>query len=138
MGIYEDRGNTIEQAKENCQIELDVWYGGRVLDVFDCDVLGAPYRYYCAEADQLRMLNSKVANVSGPLMCGLIPAEPDTDPVYAWREHTSTESGKVHSAYVQFSKATALQYGTYKQRIASATTLTELNVLFNEIVYGVA
>ena len=127
--MYAERGYSLEQAKNAALIELDVWYGNAVLDVFDCSVLGANHRYYCSEADQLRMLNGKVSNVSMSLMCGLVPAEPDSDPIYDWREHTSTECGKVHTAYVQFSKEASGKYSQWKASINAATTVEEVDTV---------
>lgn len=127
MGLYADRGYTLEQAKDLALIELDVWYGGAVLDVFDCNVLGTMHRYYCSEADQLRMLNGKVSNVSIALMCGPVPAQPDSDPVYDWKEHTSVECGKVHTAYVNFAKDASGNYSLWKSQINSATTVDAID-----------
>lgn len=137
MGIYEDRGSTLQQAKDNCLAEIEVWYGYKVLDVFDCDVLGPMYRYYCSEQDQLRMINGKISNIPITLICGLVPADPNTDPIYTWMVHSATEGGKVHTAYMQFSNLISQQYTSFKQRIAAATTLAEMNILYGEIVYGV-
>lgn len=135
MGIYEERNSTLDEAKKNCLIELEVWYGGRVLDTFDCDVLGTMHRYQCTESDQLRMINGKVSGIAMPLMCGLIISA--DDPAYDLLEHTAEQCGLVHTAYVNFSKAVSTQYANYRQRINTATALAELSTLFNEIVYGV-
>lgn len=132
MGFLVDRGYDLETSKSVALAELDVWYGGVVLDVFDCDILGSMHRYYCSEADQLRMLNGKVSNVSMTLMCGAVPAEPDTDPIYEWKEHTSTECGKVHTAYVTFAKDAAGKYASWKSRINSATTPAAVEVVLME------
>jgi hypothetical protein len=131
MGFIVDRGYDLETAKVMAINELDVWYGGVVLDVFDCNVMGAPHRYYCSEADQLRMLNGKVSNVSMALMCGPVPAQADTDPVYQWTDHTSTECGKVHTDYVQFTKNIAVQFEAYKVQINAATTVSQVDVVFH-------
>lgn len=131
MGLYADRGYDLETAKSLALMELDVWYGGAVLDVFDCNVLGPVHRYYCAESDQLRMLNGKVSNVSMALMCGPVPSEPDVDPVYAWTEHTSVECGKVHTAYVNFSKDASGRYSLWKAAIASATTVEAVDTVLS-------
>lgn len=129
MGILVERGYDLETAKGVAMVELDVWYGGAVLDVFDCDVLGTMHRYYCSESDQLRMLNGKVSNVSQTLMCGQVVAGSDSDPVYDWKEHTSTECGKVHTAYVNFSKTAAANYAGWKQQIANATTVADVETI---------
>lgn len=130
--MYQERGYTLDQAQAAALIELDVWYGNKVLDVFDCDVLGTMHRYYCSESDQLRMLNGKVSNVSMSLMCGQVPAEPDTDPAYDWKDHTSTECGKVHTAYVTFSKDAAAKYTTWKQQIKSAATVEQIDAILTQ------
>lgn len=129
MGILVERGYDLETAKGVAMVELDVWYGGAVLDVFDCDVLGAMHRYYCSESDQLRMLNGKVSNVSMALMAGAVVAGSDSDPVYEWKEHTSTECGKVHTAYVNFSKDAAAKYGNWKSQINSAATVADVETI---------
>jgi hypothetical protein len=132
MGLIADRGYDLETAKVMAINELDVWYGGVVLDVFDCNVMGAPHRYYCSEADQLRMLNGKVSNVSMALMCGPVPAQADTDPVYQWTDHTSTECGKVHTAYVNFSKEASGKYASWKSRINASTTIEQVEAVLME------
>lgn len=134
MGIYTERNYTLEDAKNACAPEIESWYGNKVLDVFDSSALGPNYRYYCSEADQLRMVNGRVANTSINLMCGLVPSQPDTDPVYDWLEHTSTEAGKVHTDYVQFSKDIAELYTLLKQELASATTLEQVEAIFYQLV----
>lgn len=132
MGLYTDRGLTLEQARDAALIELDVWYGGAVLDTFDCNELGTMHRYYCAEADQLRMLNGKVSNVSMTLICGEVPAQPDQDPLYDWKEHTSAECGKVHTAYVNFSKAEAEKYSAWKTQLNAATTVPQIDGILEQ------
>jgi hypothetical protein len=132
MGILVDRGYDLETAKGVALVELDVWYGGAVLDTFDCNVLGPMHRYYCSESDQLRMINGKVSNVSMTLMCGTVPTEPDTDPTYEWKEHTSTECGKVHTAYVTFSRDASAQYASWKSRINSATSTAAVETVMAE------
>lgn len=134
MGLYIDRGYDLESAKNACGMEIQNWHDARVLDVFDCNVLGAPYRYYCSEADQLRMINGKVANTSVQLICGAVPSNPGTDPVYDWVLHTSTEAGKVHTDYVQFSKDVALQYQAFKAQLAAATTVEQVEAVFYALV----
>lgn len=132
MGFLVERGYDVEASRGLAFIELDVWYGGAVLDVFDSNVLGEMHRYYCAESDQLRMINGKVSNVSMTLMCGVVPAEPDTDPIYEWKEHTSTECGKVHTAYVAFSKEASGKYAMWKSRIKAALTTAEVETVLME------
>lgn len=129
MGILVERGYDLVTAQGVAMVELDVWYGGAVLDVFDCDVLGTMHRYYCSESDQLRMLNGKVSNVSMTLMCGAVPAVADSDPVYEWKEHTSTECGKVHTAYVSFSKDASAKYQNWKSQIAGAETVAQVETI---------
>lgn len=126
MGLYTDRGYTLEMAKNACASEIESWYGGHVLDVFDSNALGVTYRYYCSEADQLRMLNGKVANTSVQLMCGLV-SQGDQPITFDWVMHTSAESGKVHTDYVQFSKFAATQYQFYKQQLNLADTVEEVD-----------
>lgn len=128
--FYTDRGMTLQAAKDHLLIEVESWYGGAVLDVFDSAATGVNRRYYCAEADQLRMINGRVSNTAVTLMCGVVPATSDTDPAYTWLLHSATEAGKVHTDYVQFSKGAAEQYALYKQQIAAATQLSELDALF--------
>lgn len=130
MGIYADRGIPFESAKGACAIEIEQWYGGKALDVFDSSATGVLRRYYCAEPDQLRMINGKVSNTSVSLMCGVVPADPDTDPAYEWVLHTSTEAGKVHTDYVQFTKEIAVQYLAFKAQLAATTTLEQVDALF--------
>jgi hypothetical protein len=130
MGFFEERNYSVEEAKIFLLGELEVWYSSRVLDVFDTDVLGTMHRYYCSEADQLRMMNGKVANVSMPLMCGVVPSIADNDPIYDWKVHTSAECGKVHTDYVQFALASTQQYQSWKAEIVTYTTMTQcINML---------
>jgi len=135
MGIYVDRGLTLAQAKETIKIEIEVWYGGKVLDVFDSSVLGTPHRYYCDESSQLRMLNGRVSNIPMELMCGLIPSQPDTDPVYQWKQHTATECGKVHQAYLTFSADAAQQRVTYLNQAEAATSVLQIDAIY-EAMFG--
>jgi len=134
MGIYTERGYTLQDAKNACASEIESWYGGKVLDVFKSSALGSSYTYYCAEADQLRMINGKVSNTSVQLICGPTPANPNIDPVYDWKLHTSTEAGKVHTDYVQFSKDVAVQYQTFKQQLAAATSVEAVETIFYSLV----
>ncbi len=136
MGFYTNRGYTLDDAKNACGMEIEAWYGNAVLDVFDSSVLGQPHRYYCAEADQLRMINGKVSNTSVQLICGLIPADPESDPVYDWVIHSAVEAGKVHSEYVAFTKTAALRFQSLKQRLAACTTVEEVEVIFYELNPG--
>jgi hypothetical protein len=134
MGIYTERNYSLEDAKNACAPEIESWYGNKVLDVFDSSALGPTYRYYCSEADQLRMINGRVSNTSISLICGLVPTQPDVDPVYDWLEHSSTEAGKVHTDYVQFSKATSTLYASLKQQLANATTVEQVETIFYQLV----
>lgn len=134
MGLYIDRGYDLETAKIACGMEIENWYGGEVLDVFDCDVLGQPTRYYCAEADQLRMINGKVSNTSVQLICGTVPADTDSDPAFDWVMHTATEAGKVHSAYVQFTKNAALRYQSFKQQLAACVTVEQVEAVYAQLI----
>lgn len=130
MGFYSDRGYTLEEAKNSCLGEIETWYGGKTLDVFDSTATGLNRRYYCAEADQLRMVNGRVSNTSMNLMCGLVPPQVDQDPVYDWLLHTASECGKVHTDYVQFSKAASLQRTNLIAQVNAATTVEEVDALF--------
>lgn len=134
MGFYSDRpGITLQQALDGMSGEIESWYGGHVLDVFDNNTLGVMHRYYCSEADQLRMINGKVSNVSMTLMCGPVPAALDEDPVYQWINHSSTECGKVHTAYVTFTKEASTLYQNFKQRLPLCTTIAQVDALFDEM-----
>ena len=130
MGFYTDRGDSVADAKNACGLEIESWYGGATLDVFDCNVVGTMYRYYCSEADQLRFINGKVSNLPIALMCGPVPAQADQDPVYAWKQHTAVECGKVHNAYLEFTKATSAEYRNFLTQLAAATTVAEVDVIF--------
>ncbi len=138
MGFYSDRGYDLETAKQVCASEIEAWYGATVLDVFDSSVLGQPHRYYCAEADQLRMINGKVSNTSVQLICGLIPADPEADPTFDWVLHSATEAGKVHGEDVQFTKVAALRYQSLKQRLAACTTVAEVEAVLYELIPSLA
>ena len=133
MGFYADRGVTFESARDACKIEVDTWYGGKVLDVFDSSATGTLRRYYCSEADQLRMINGRLSNSGAELMCGVPPADSDADPVYSWLQHTSSEAGKVHSDYVAFSKSSGEQRKAWLARLDAATTLAEVDAVFAEV-----
>lgn len=133
MGIYANRNYTIDDARNSVLAEIESWYGNAVLDTFDCNVLGAAYRYYCAESDQLRMLNGRTANVTQALMCGRVPAVPDAALFYEWVDHTSAECGKVHTAYVAFTKDAATRYQALKARAAATTTVAECEIILNEL-----
>lgn len=135
MGFYTERQYSLDDSKNHCLIEIESWYGGKVLDVFDSSATGVNRRYYCAESDQLRMVNGKIANVSMTLMCGVVPADPNQDPVWDWLNHSSTECGKVHTDYVQFSKAASEQRLGMIASVNSATTLAELDAIF-ATMYG--
>ena len=129
MGYYTQQGYSLETAKQVGLQELVNWHAGKALDVFDCDALGQLHRYYCSESDQLRMINGKIANVSVELVCGLVPSIPDTDPIYDRVSHTSTQAGKVHTDYVQFSKDIDLAYAQYKEQISNATSVEAIETL---------
>ncbi len=131
MGIYTQRGYTLEDAKNACISEIEAWYGGKVLDVFTSTALGPAHSYQCSEADQLRMINGRVSNTSVQLMCGAIG--PDGQVSYDWKVHTAAEAGKIHTDYVQFTKDIATQYQTYKARLASATTIEQIEAIFYEL-----
>lgn len=134
MGFYGDRNYTLEGAKTSCEIEIESWYGGKALDVFDSVATGIARRYYCSEADQLRMINGKVANTSVSLMCGVIPAEPDTDPTYEWLLHSGAEAGKLHTDYVQFTKAISVEYSRLRTLLAGCKTVAEVDAVFAQLV----
>lgn len=132
MGIYADRGYTVQQAKDACIAEIESWYGGATLDTFDCNVLGAVHRYECNEAAQLRFLHGKTSNLPITLMSGPVLA-PDVDPIWNWVSHTATECGKVHGAYLEFIKQSALDYANFKTQLAAATTVAEVEAVFNAV-----
>ena len=134
MGIYIDRGYSLSDAKNSCSMELDAWLGGKTLDVFDSSATSVKRRYYCSEADQLRMINGRVSNTSIALMCGIVPAALDEDPVYDWLTHSAAEAGKVHTDYVQFTKDVSALYITLKQQLASATTVEQVEAIFYQLV----
>lgn len=137
MGFYTDRGYSLQQAKDTCLLEVESWYGGKVLDVFDTDQgLNSLYRYECNEAAQLRMVNGKISNTSVQLMCGPVPQDPETDPNYSWVTHTSVEAGKVHTAYMNFTQSITTQYNNYKTQVNNATTVAEVDAVFFSL-YGV-
>lgn len=133
MGFYTDRGYTLEVAKGACAGEIETWYGGKTLDVFDSSATGVTRRYYCAESDQLRMVNGRVANTAIELMCGVIPANPETDPTYDWLTHSAAEAGKVHTDYVQFVKSLASKYQSLKAQLAAASTVAEVDAVFEQL-----
>ena len=134
MGFYTDRGYTLEQAKNACAGEIESWYGGKVLDVFDSSATGVARRYFCSEADQLRMVNGRVSNTSVQLMCGVIPADAELDPSYDWLTHSASEAGKVHTDYVQFTKTASEKYQSLKQQLAATTTVEQVDAVFNQLV----
>lgn len=132
MGLYLERGYTLQEARDAINAEIISWYSGAALDTFDCSVLGVPHRYECSESAQLRFINGKVSNSPVALMCanlqGVLPGE---DPVWALKSHTATECGKVHTAYTQFSSSIDLQYAGFKQQAAAATTVEQIEqILF--------
>ena len=133
MGVYSDRGYDLELAKSVCGGEIETWYGGKTLDVFDSTATGVTRRYFCAESDQLRMVNGRVSNTSMTLMCGLIPAQADQDPLYDWLVHSAAECGKVHTDYVQFTKNVTTLYQNLKLQLAAATTVLEVDAVFEQL-----
>lgn len=133
MGFYTDRGDTLQSANDSCAAEIESWYGGATLDTFDCAVLGSAYRYECNEAAQLRFINGKVSNLPIDLMCGQVPADPEADPAWGWKSHSAVECGKVHLAYLAFSKDASLLYNGYKQQLASATTVEQVDAIWNAL-----
>lgn len=138
MHFYSERGYSLEDAKIQCLSELENWFGGKVLDVFDSSATGVKRRYWCSEADQLRMLNSKVSNTATTLMCGTVNLnDPTADPEdFDWVMHSSADVGKVHTDYVQFSKKASEDYSSYKNRINTATTVSQIDAVFFEM-FGV-
>ncbi len=133
-GFYEGRGYTLEEAKASCLGEIESWYGGKTLDVFESTATGVNRRYYCAESDQLRMVNGRVSNTSMTLMCGIVPSVPDQDPAYDWLVHSAAECGKVHTDYVQFSKSTTLLRTQYINEVNASTTVQEVDLVFAKLV----
>lgn len=133
-GFYEDRGYTLEEAKNSCLGEIESWYGGKTLDVFDSAATGVARRYFCAESDQLRMVNGRVSNTSMTLMCGVVPADPELDPTYDWLLHSAAECGKVHTDYVQFSKNASALRTQYISEVNAATTVQQVDLVFAKLV----
>lgn len=129
MGFFSDRGCSLEEAKYVCLIEIDQWLGGKTLDTFDSSVLGPQHRYCCAESDQLRFINGKVANTVIDLMCGPV-LSPDTDPIYAFKAHTSSECGKLQAEYVLFIKAASLAAKNFRDQVFAAATIAEVDTIF--------
>jgi hypothetical protein len=74
-----------------------------------------------------------VANIQNTLYCGEVPAQPDIDPVYSWKIHTSAECGKVHTAYLNFTKDIDAQYAALKAQIIAATTVVEVEAALHTI-----
>ncbi len=135
MGVYIDRGYTIEEARQSALHEIESWYGGATLDTFDCAVLGPVYRYECDEAAQLRFLNGKTGNQPIQLKCGPVLA-PDQDPEWVWLQHTATECGKVHTAYLAFSADAALLYSQYKATVPTLNTVQAVETFVFQTVLG--
>lgn len=134
MGMYTDRGYDLATAKGACAGEIETWYGGKTLDVFDTNATGVMRRYFCAESDQLRMVNGRVSNTSIELMCGVVPAETDQDPEYSWLTHSAAESGKVHTDYVQFVKTITTKYQDLKLQLEAATTVAAVDLVLAQLV----
>ena len=132
--MYTDRGYDLPTAKGACAGEIETWYGGKTLDTFDCSATGISRRYYCSEADQLRMVNGRVANTSIELMCGVIPAQLDTDPNYDWLTHSAAEAGKVHTDYVQFVKSLSTLYQALKAQLAATTTVLAVDAVLAQLI----
>jgi hypothetical protein len=135
MGLYTERGYTLLESQQAIATEIEAWYGGATLDTFDCNVLGAMYRYECNEAAQLRMINGKVSNQPITLMCGQVPVDPESDPAWGWVSHSATECGKVHTAYTQFMASAATEYQSLKAQAAACTTVQEVEAIFTHL-YG--
>ena len=133
MGLYTERGYTLEQARNSIEGEILSWYGGAALDTFDCNVLGVLHRYECNEAAQLRFINGKDSNSPISLACGVVPADPEADPVWTLKTHTATECGKVHTAYTQFASSIDLQRVVYLQQAAAATTVAQIDDLLAQL-----
>lgn len=133
MGLYTDRGYNLVEAKQVMLMEIESWYGNATLDTFDSSVLGAPHRYYCSEADQLRFINGKVANVTCELMCGLIHADPSEAIEYVWVPHTSSECGKLQTEYVQFTKTASAARLTLIAQTGAATTVAAVDAIFDSL-----
>lgn len=129
MGLYTERGYTLEQARNSVEGEILSWYGGAALDTFDCNVLGPMYRYECNEAAQLRFINGKVSNSPIMLTCGVVPVDPEADPVWGLKNHTATECGKVHTAYTEFASSIDLRLSQLRQQAAAATTVAQIDLL---------
>lgn len=133
MGLYTDRGYTLEEAKGALLLEIESWYGSATLDTFDTAAgLGSLYRYECNEAAQLRMIHGKTSNQPITLRAGPVLAA-DQDPAWDWVAHTATEAGKIHTAYVQFSAGAAVTYQAYKDQVPSLTSVAAADSLLNTI-----
>ncbi len=133
MGVYADRGYDVETARMVCGGEIETWYGNKTLDVFDSAATGIKRRYYCSESEQLRMVNGRVSNTSMELMCGVPDASNEVS-VFDWLTHSASECGKVHTDYVQFVKAIASKYQSLKVQLAAATTVLEVDAVFEQLV----
>lgn len=133
MGMYVDRGLSLEDAKLSGTYELEAWFSNRALSTFDCNSIGVMYRYECHEAAQLRMLNGRVSNTAVTLWCGPVPANPEEDVVFGWNSHTSAECGKVHTAYLNFVKDTEAFFNAKKSEINAATTVQAVDDIIAQI-----
>lgn len=133
MGFYTDRGYSLEVAKTACAGEIETWYGGKTLDVFTSPATGISRSYYCDEASQLRMVNGRVSNTAIDLMCGTFN-EVGEVPTYDWLTHSAAEAGKVHTDYVQFTKALSTKYQSLKVQLAACTTVAEVDAVFAQLV----
>lgn len=136
MGFYTDRAFDLDSAKNHMLIELENWYGQAALDTFDYEWSnGVVKRYHCNEAAQLRMINGRISNVSNDLYCGTV-LNLEEDPVdWAWIVHTSVDCGKVHQAYLNFSKDISIEYNSLKQEVSNATTVAQIDTIFEDLFY---
>lgn len=133
MGYYTDNGYDLDSAKTLFAAELGNWYAGSCLDTFDYAVGGVVRRFECNEAAQLRMINGRISNISNTLYCGTV-VDPNTDPTdWTWHEFTATECGKIHQAYLDFSKANAQTYSQLKAELAACTTVAEVDAMFTSL-----
>lgn len=136
MGFYSERGFDLESAKGHMLVELENWYGQAALDTFDYTwTNGTVKRYFCNEAAQLRMINGRISNVANDLFCGTVLTLEEDPTDWAWVAHTSVDCGKVHQAYLNFSKDISTQYNSLKTEINTATSVSQIDTIFEDLFY---
>jgi hypothetical protein len=130
MGIYVDRGYSLQECKDAINSEIDAWYSGAALDTFVCNVIGQPHRYECGVEAQVKLMSGKVSNQPVLLTCGIEPTDPSQAINWELKPHSATECGKVHTAYMAFSASIDALRNQYKQQAAAASTIAAIEVLF--------